>query len=72
MSELQHIVERLRRYDHIDENVQQNINNAIAYLDLAIAAEHRVHLTGGESAEQVRTENELSEWGNSSRPPTSK
>lgn len=47
MSELQHIVDRLRKYDHVDENVQQNINNAIVYLDLAISAEQSVQLTGG-------------------------
>ena len=36
------------------------------------SAQQSVHLTGGESAEQTRIENELSEWGNPSRPPTSK
>lgn len=33
-------------------------------------AQQSVQATGGESAEQTRIENELSEWGNPSRPST--
>ena len=58
-----------------EERYRQEVQESLALADyileaLKARANNSVQATGGESAEQTRIENELSEWGNPSRPST--